>query len=454
MYCKKCGNAIEENVEFCGHCGSRVTYKAPMPPQQPQYVQQFGEQNAPKKKRSKMKVILIVVLIACLLGGVGYGVVAYVLPALGIQVFGSSNDIVRALERQEYNEALSIYALDYMGDTSKEEEAASALLARLEAIKEKFIAGKMEYAVIEEELGTIGQMHLSGVSDALTSTKEFVSALNDSRVAYETAQALLKEGSYKAAVANYNKVIQSDDNYSAAQEELAKAVNAYREQALGEAKEYAAQQEYASAIDVLNAALSVIENDTELTKLLTVYERTYIDDVITEVNTFVAQKNYSSALSALEEAEQRVQESSELSEKLDTVRNQIPAALSDVVVIDSQGYQYYDDLFTDSFGNTYGAAHEFSANNRYAVFNLDQSYATFSAKLVASEKTGSDARMAVAIYADDQLVYSVSAYDKQTGAVDINLNVTGVTKLTIKTSKSQGNANTCLLYLVNATLSR
>jgi len=109
--------------------------------------------------------------------------------------------------------------------------------------------------------------------------------------------------------------------------------------------------------------------------------------------------------------------------------------LSEIYVVDSQGYNKIDGLFTDSFGNDYDTALQFVGRpDAYAVFNTNSQYKSFSGSIVVAEQTASFASMTVMIYADDELIYSQKEFTKITGKFEFrNLDIVGASTITIKT---------------------
>ena len=102
-------------------------------------------------------------------------------------------------------------------------------------------------------------------------------------------------------------------------------------------------------------------------------------------------------------------------------------------------YEYKNEPFTDSFGNSYSGVHYYydlfqSLNNQNpcSIFNLKGEYANFSGSIVATPETNSDYTYYVSIYVDDSLVFSQTGISKTGGKVDFNVDVTNGQKLEIR----------------------
>lgn len=115
----------------------------------------------------------------------------------------------------------------------------------------------------------------------------------------------------------------------------------------------------------------------------------------------------------------------------------LPVGLDKLVVIDSStNYKYDSSSFQDTYGNNYIGVHLFGysySGDAYAIYNLNQKYKTFSGSIVASTALESCAYIDYYFYLDDTLIYSQTKLEKITPKIDFNINVSGGTKLTIKT---------------------
>ena len=133
--------------------------------------------------------------------------------------------------------------------------------------------------------------------------------------------------------------------------------------------------------------------------------------------------------------------------------------LSSVAIIDSFEYNIVNDVFTDSLGNRYNESHWFAPDCRggfnendtaYVVYNLNKDYTNFSADIVAPSWLGSTAYFLVEITFDYSAIpiKTIENFNVQEGLVNINLDVSGVTSMTItvRGSNSRPTPN-CDLYI-------
>lgn len=122
--------------------------------------------------------------------------------------------------------------------------------------------------------------------------------------------------------------------------------------------------------------------------------------------------------------------------------------------IESDEVYTVDDGITDSYGKTYkGNVLRFQAGEEsFITYDLNGQYETFSCDIVCSTETGSDAVMNVGVFADEVLVYELKGYTRQKPAEHVSINVSGVGKLSIKTTKTSGYES--WIYIVDGVISK
>ena len=131
--------------------------------------------------------------------------------------------------------------------------------------------------------------------------------------------------------------------------------------------------------------------------------------------------------------------------------------LSTIWVIDSGGrypYRYYPGIHTDSFGSINDGAHHFDGSGgAFAIYNLNSQFTSFSGLIVANQNTGSEASLTIEIRGDGSLLFIKRDFTRRTGAVEFDVDVSGVTQLEVRTS-NQGRYPHGHISIVNALLIR
>lgn len=122
--------------------------------------------------------------------------------------------------------------------------------------------------------------------------------------------------------------------------------------------------------------------------------------------------------------------------------------------IDSHEVYVVDDGITDSYGNTYSSnVLRFQAGEEsFITYDLNGQYESFTCDIVCSTQTASEAEMNVGIFADEELVYELKGYTRQKPAEHVEIDVSGVGTLSIKTAKTAGYES--WIYAVNGVFTK
>ena len=253
------------------------------------------------------------------------------------------------------------------------------------------------------------------------------------------ADALASEEDYEGALAKIQAGLATYPESTELQDKADKYTTRLKAKTLGEAKMLADSSDYIGAIAKIQEAETVIGKDTELASDKKKYEDLYVSSVIAEADVLISNEENDSALNLLNDAAQIVPNNVVINEKISYVKELEPVNLSELFLIDSKYYEYKNEPFTDSFGNSYSGVHYYydlfqSLNNQNpcSIFNLKGEYANFSGSIVATPETNSDYTYYVSIYVDDSLVFSQTGISKTGGKVDFNVDVTNGQKLEIR----------------------
>ena len=448
-----------------------------------------------KKERKKMSkgkkalAIILSILIVLVVAAGGLGI-AYLM--------SDEQKIVRALDKEKYDEALAIYNSSFDGDASGLLEWS--IESRLEKIKEDFASGSVEYEVANMEISTIEKMGIGGITTAVKSTKDYVSKLNTSRTAYNTAETMYSKGDYAGAIANYKKVVEDDANYETAKSKLATTIEKYREEVLANAtafvkegsytkaiteleialenvpndskiteqlnvykSDYAAQmkdealtaaskaaesKDYAGAIKAIQVALESNSEDTELLTALKEYSDSYVDNIVKNVDVLTSKKNYTEAISVLNDAIEILPENTVLKDKLNTVEANRPVSLSTLTPING-GWVWNEGTPTDPFEITHTNVSNFTilsggrdsyVTEYYSEYRLYGKYTNISGSLVSHIDIPESGNSQVKIYADDALVYTSPTINRKTDVTDFSVNISGAdyVKIVVVADKAEG----------------
>ncbi|MGN1147813.1 MAG: hypothetical protein ACI4TB_05285, partial [Lachnospiraceae bacterium] len=297
----------------------------PVPPVPPQGMGMTGvpQPAAPKaEKKKKGKAGLIVVLILLLL----------IIIACGVLVFIWMNRPINKIEKAFAAGDMDTVAVLYDELKSEKDIATATELAYdyADQLKEDFLSGEKDYKTVSRELDVLYDSILEDDPEVYE-TINLVSEINDSRTAFDNAEAYKEEGSYIAAMEEYAKVIEEDTaNYELAQTGIEEAKSLFREDALSEAKSYSDNGDYETAIYVLEDALLVLTDDTELQDEIDSLEKAIYTDVVTKAyevaGQAVAEGRYADALAAINAALEQYPDSAELQDYLEVITAEMYAS--------------------------------------------------------------------------------------------------------------------------------
>lgn len=444
-----------------------------------------------KKKMSKGKKVLIIILAVVI-------VLAGTAGTLGVMYLTSNEKkIVRALDKESYDEALQIYKTNFNGDSSWLLE--TSIKDRLQKIKDDFASSAIEYEVANMEITTIEKMSIGAIAADVKSAKEYVSKLNTSRTAFNTAEAMIEKEDYAGAVENYRKVVEDDTNYESAKLKLATAIEKYRNVVLSEAGKFATDGSYSKAIAELESALKIVPddvklteqlniykndyaeqvksdalktaseyskksdyensiktiqsaltgngNDVELNAALTEYSEKYTNDTVAKADLLTGKKNYTEAISLLESAAKLLPDNKTLSEKLETVKANQPISITTLTPINGGWDTWNEGTPIDPFGNTHtqisnylilSGGHNGYAGKEYAEYRVYGKYKTISGSLISHADIAENGYSQVKIYSDDKLVYTSPNIERKTDMVNFEANIQGADYIKIEVVCDKG----------------
>ncbi len=471
MFCIVCGAKLNEGARFCHQCGSPVRNIT-----NPYKREEIEKSDSAKKvkKKNKIKRIIIILVLLLLLAGIGVcGAMWY---------FNPIQDINRALNNNDIETAQKIYS-EFKSEI-REDDIVDILTKKVNGIWEDFQNNQKEYSIVTVEIQSIKNIGIDKINDTINKRMEDINQLNNSRVAYESANTYMKERNYANAIAQYNLVIESDSNYESAMNKLSEALGLYKAEiensisesleaenyenaisilqnalvilpndtdltiklslvqssynekikkdAINSASNYANNQEWSNAIKVTKEALDKINDDIELQNAYDVYVQTYIKDIINQSEELVLNKEYGNALALLEKVHKEYPDYSVLGDKMEEIENRKPILLSELVPVNG-GIDWNKGTPTDTFGNTYSTALNYDIWNGEVEYRLYGEYSTFSFSIAPYKDLPEEEKVAghIQIFADSQILFSSPDITRKTDYAEYSLDITGVEYLKI-----------------------
>ncbi|MBQ8164235.1 MAG: zinc-ribbon domain-containing protein [Clostridia bacterium] len=319
MFCNNCGKVLDDNASFCTACGSVVerpvdTIEKVNSAKTPENIQS-SESKPNKKKRSINKAAIIIIAVAVIVIGA-----VITITCVYVNNTYPSQQLIEALENKNFDEALDIYNENYDGDENK--TLIKALEKHIAEIKQSFTEKTAEYEIVKLELETISEMEIESLEDLVQETTEYVSKVNSSRSAFNSAETFFAAANYSEAISQYKLMAEADPDYEKGKSRLAEAINLYRDSIVAEADKLSSQSDYTGAIKVVNEALGVISDDVTLKEKITLLESQYVNSVIAKADEYVKADDYVRASAIINEALETLPQNETLLKKIDSIEGQ------------------------------------------------------------------------------------------------------------------------------------
>jgi tetratricopeptide (TPR) repeat protein len=267
-----------------------------------------GKQNpyADKKPKGKgKKIIALVSVFACV------AIAAVIAISMLVQRANDPvNQFEAAIEKGDFVEAAQIYRDEIRyGDSGQIAEAEKLVVNQAGSIESAYTKNELEYDEALTQLQELEKLRIVSSAE-LSPFIESINELRTSRMAYQSAQTSIGREDYAQAINELNKVIQRDENYANAQQQIVSSVTSYKNQVFAELSTYDANKSYSAAITKLNDALKVVPNDADFLAKIDDYNSIIAADTQAEVDVIVKDardmvannKDYERALSTLRNA--------------------------------------------------------------------------------------------------------------------------------------------------------
>lgn len=366
-----------------------------------------------------------------------------------LKIDGRVEDIIDAGITQQNIEIFVSYYQD--ADTARNTLIDQKVLENEEKIKKAFTDQKMSYEAAVSQLDELKEF--TGVYGEILLTEEYVDNLNQSREDYKEAEELEKnKDTVMEAVLCYQRVIEEDSNYEKAQKRADELLNSLAEDCKSEVDKLLKEQKYQEALTLIDSCMETSTDNAELSLLRQECVNKYSEYALNEMERLLGERKYDEAKQIVSEA-YAVTNNQDLQNKIASIDTLRPISLTELHVIDGNNYEVREEV-TDSYGNTHHDVMHFDlANEAYVKYQLNGEYSSLSGNLVVTEDTSSSASCSFAIFADGQILYSLTDYTRQQDAQNIELDLSGISELVIR-CKDMSNWNYPKMCLTECVLDK
>lgn len=251
-----------------------------------------SEQKPAKSKRIVIAVLAVAIVAAVVAGVIFYK--SYTAPTAQFQRAEAAGD----------NAGVDILLKKYGEELTDNVDVANTYNTKIEEVDRSFLAETIDYSAAIAELDRIQAKGITGTLENLTKVRGNIEALNNSRIAFKTAESFFGTENYPEAIGQYKKVIEADPNFATATARIEACYNNYRSKVLAEAEAMAAAGSYESAIGILESALTVLPNDATIQEQIILYKSKLselaISDALANAATLAAGGDYAGAIRAIE----------------------------------------------------------------------------------------------------------------------------------------------------------
>lgn len=261
-----------------------------------------------KKSKSKLPIILVSILVSLLLIGGAVFAILKVMPSL----VDKTNKLGSMVDSGKYETALDYYRENR---TSIEKaDAVTVFEKALDMMFQDYVEGKIEASDIENYISDLKKVQSDELDSYAMGIWIDVNDVEKSREAYVKAEVAYNDEDFYVAISLYDQVVKSDENYEDAQAKISECREAYKNQKITEAEQYANTNDFYNAIICLNDATAIAGSDSEIDSLLSTYKTKQDDYVFSTAASLADSGKYDEAINYLLENKYYVSDSKKCEE--------------------------------------------------------------------------------------------------------------------------------------------
>ena len=362
----------------------------------------------------------------------------------GVDMSSYGKKFYKYLSQGEYQEAANYY-FEYMyGNSETEFEAVDICDAYVKSVNDKLLEGSIDLIESGTEMDKVSRVAEAASISCGDGGFQMYGDICDSKNNYGLGCSALESGDYETAIEYLSEIMSEDCNYSDSQAKLETAKTECRTQALSDAST-TVETDFGEAIKILDDALEILGDDTEIQATLDKYTNEYATKVIEEAKKAfkIPAEDWEAASDIIKKAQQYLPDDEKLQREWDYYMEFAPVLLTELEYYDSSseyGGLTYLTGCSDTLGNSYGDSFYATSaawtggelEENYNIYDIDKEYNVFTATVaVPKSSKGTQHTGHIEIYGDGNLLWKSGRIDASTKPKKISLDITGVTDLKV-----------------------
>ena len=423
--CKNCGRVYDDNLSFCPNCNSRQveSFVGVKPATDAEYAkiqQEIHIKKVASQKASKNLFVFFMIVFAA----IALGILAFTNTPqhkLDSQAKDTYSAALKQVKNGEYDNAIqTLNSINPEWSNYKKVDTEKAKIVKLK-LKDTLPS----YQAAGNYAGILSL--ITANIDDISADKEINAIYNDALAQYKNdvitqANSQINAGDLEGAANAMEKAAYASSDF-----ELVKSAALLKAQAAGQ------NGDYVSAITFINNMNSIVGNDGEVQMALANSQQAYKQAVIAQAYDIYNSdaRGYASALEVINGALTIIPDDADLLYEKEAYELCSPVSLKDITYFDVNRTDWWDpanDILGNHFDNVLGSY----GDEEYIIFDIGKQYNIFGGTFFIDEyDKGGYGYVGIRIYGDGALLYQQSGLGADTKSFDIRVNVTGVTDLKI-----------------------
>lgn len=214
----------------------------------------------------------------------------------------------RLIEDGKYDDALNLYR--EKSDSIPDEDAEKGFEKALDMMYQDYLEDDVESSYIISYINELNTLNIGSLNEYSQQIAADVEIYDLSKLSFTNGNRNFELGFYYSALKDYQKVVEYDPNYEAAQKRIPECIANYKQQKIDEAAELAAEKDYLGALDLLITTVELIGNDDDLYELIEKYHHDYDEYILMNASALAKSGEYDEAIQLLSESHDNFYEES------------------------------------------------------------------------------------------------------------------------------------------------